>query len=328
MQHGPRTLEETTLDRALLVECRGRSPNIGAIDRLVNAGADVNTHDEDGNTPLHLVHHFQEVLRYFITRKGINLCVKNNMGETPLHQTHGVISQILIWEGERGEHIPSYDTGNAPDAVTAAVTRIQDRMQPMQASWCIKTLLSQRFLEVTGDIQARAVLPLVGDMHGLDGMFIFGVPGSDMITQAIAKAPSSLSYLGISNCRGLTALPDLHHLTNLRVFRCMWCNRLKALPASVGTLPNLRTLSLRGGESLTVPPSKIVRRTHWEDADAALKYMVNLAMRQVVRLLIALWGEERRRRRVSLPPMGGSAELSVWGRVPREALANILRWLH
>ena len=71
-----------------------------------------------------------------------------------------------------------------------------------------------------------------------------------------------------------------------------------------------------------------MRRALDEDADAALKYMVELARPlRVRRLLIAQWGEGRRRRRERLPALVGSVELEVWRRLPREAVANVLLWL-
>ena len=92
--------------------------NQETVKALIEAGADVNAKDEDGNTPFHFAKD-AEIARLLID-KGANVNAKNNKGETPLHfAKNAEIAQLLIDKGadmnaknNKGE-TPLYKAKNA-----------------------------------------------------------------------------------------------------------------------------------------------------------------------------------------------------------------------
>ena len=318
-------------DYALLEECGShRAPDLAEIDRLVDAGADINVRDRNGNTPLILAHACPSAVRHLVRKEGIDLYAKNKQGRTPKHVASFRALQVLLWEGERGEPVPSFNLDDAPRAVTAAAAWIRDNLPKVLAKRHMMRL-QRRLLKIRGDEHGKAVLPLIGDMHGLDMLCVENMFDGDVLTRAIAEAPPSLTSLRICLCTTITMLPGLSHLVNLRVLQLVFCTSLKVLPISIGVLPNLAVLRIFGHRSCMAIPSIVLERAHphtGDDADAVLNYMVALATPlRVRRLLIALWGEGRRRRRADPPDIAGTATLVVWHRLPREALANVLLWL-
>ena len=318
-------------DTALLRVCGTHTmPNLDKIDQLIDAGADIKVRNDNSNTPLHLVCAYPAAVRHLVRKEEIDLYARNRQGKTPFHLASIEVLQILLWEGERGEPVPSLCLDGAPPAVTAAVTWLRDNL-PWEAAVRYVTRLEKRHLKIDGDEHAKAVLPLIGGMQGLDTLCIGSVFNSDVIVRIVTDAPSSLTVLRIVSCSNITMLPDLSHLVNLRVLHLIFCSSLKTLPVSTGMLPNLTVLRLLGSRPLRSIPFNVIERADirtGDDADAVLNYMVKLAMPlRARRLLIAHWGDGRRRRRESAPPISDAVELKVWCRLPREALANVLLWL-
>ncbi len=103
---------------------------------LVNAGADVNAKDEDGNTALH--HTFLKAVEEELLKLGADVNARNKNGETPiftavsedaisLYIQHGANLEIRNKDGKTAMEIAKED---GPERVKAFRYALQNRPQP------------------------------------------------------------------------------------------------------------------------------------------------------------------------------------------------------
>ncbi|MDX2050464.1 MAG: ankyrin repeat domain-containing protein [Rickettsiaceae bacterium] len=90
----------------LFSECRKLNPDIDAISRFIEHGANINEKDNFGWTPLHCVcHNGHEQTAKLLIEHGANIDEKDNSGLTPLHQAcywgHEQIAKLLKEHGAK-----------------------------------------------------------------------------------------------------------------------------------------------------------------------------------------------------------------------------------